>query len=125
MTRLAIAKGFLAEYAKLGKAVQSAVDAAVAKFAKHARPTLYLEEPEHSRDDRIRLIRVDDRWRVVILAPPTGDTYCLVTVLPLDEANAYAASHRFSVNRAFGVLEVWDEESHPAAATVAQGGRRT
>ena len=111
MTRLAIAKGFLAEYAKLGKAVQSAADAAVAKFAKHTRPTLYLEEPERSRDDRVRLLWVDDRWRVVILAPPTGDTYCLVTVLPLDEANAYAASHRFSVNRAFGVLEVWDEEA--------------
>ena len=109
--RLAIAKGFLAEYAKLGKAVQSAVDAAVAKFATHARPTLYVGEPECSRDDRIRLLWVDDPWRVVILAPPpTGDTYCLVTVLPLDEANAYAAGHRLSVNRAFGVLEVWDED---------------
>jgi superfamily I DNA/RNA helicase len=111
VTRLAIAKGFLAEYGKLGKAVQSAVDATVANFAKHARPTLHLEKPEHSRDDRIRLIRVDDRWRVIMLAPLTGDTYCLVTVLPLAEANAYVTSHRFSVNRAFGILEVGDEET--------------
>ena len=49
--------------------------------------------------------------RVVVLAPPVCDTYCLVTVLPLDEANAYAASHRFSVNRAFGIQEVRDEEA--------------
>ena len=61
MTRLAIAKGFLAEYAKLDKAVQSAVDAAVAKFANDPCPRLYLQEPEHSRDDRIWLARVDDR----------------------------------------------------------------
>ena len=73
--------------------------------------TLDLEKPQRSRDDRIRIIRVDDRWRGVILAPATGDTYCLVTVLPLDKANAYAASHRFSVNRALGVLEVRDEEA--------------
>ena len=111
MTRLAIAKGFLAEYAKLDKAVQSAVDAAVAKFANDPCPRLYLQEPEHSRDDRIWLARVDDRLRVVVLAPPVCDTYCLVTVLPLDEANAYAASHRFSVNRAFGIQEVRDEEA--------------
>ena len=36
VVRLAIAKDFLAEYAKLDKSAQSAVDAAVAKFAKHS-----------------------------------------------------------------------------------------
>ena len=72
---------------------------------------------------------MDDRWRVVVLACPTGDTYCLVTVLPLDEANAYAASHRFSVNRAFGVLEVCDEETiqqflRPLRAAAEPDGER-
>ncbi|HEX3514716.1 MAG TPA: UvrD-helicase domain-containing protein, partial [Trebonia sp.] len=41
----------------------------------------------------------------------TGDTYCLVTILPKDKAKAYATSHRFSVNPALGVLEVRDEEA--------------
>jgi hypothetical protein len=109
VARLAIAKSFLAEYARLDKDAQSAVDATVAKFTTHPDPRLYLEKPQHSWDDRIRTIKVDGRWRGVVLAPATGDTYCLVTLLPEDKANAYAASHRFSVNPALGVLEIRDE----------------
>jgi len=94
VARLAIAKAFLAEYAKLDKKVQSAVDAAVARLAKHAHPGLQLEMPANPRDDRIRLMRVDTRWRGIVLAPVAGaaatDTYCLVTLLPQDKANAYA-----------------------------------
>ena len=54
---------------------------------------------------------MDSHWRGIVLAPGTGDTYCLITVLPQDKANAYATSHRFSVNPALGVLEVRDEEA--------------
>ena len=111
MARLAIAKSFLAEYARLDKDAQSAVDAAIAKFAKHPDPELYLKKPQHGWDDRIRLIEVDSCWRCVVLAPATGNTYCLVRVLPLDEANEYCASRRFSVNPALGVLDIRDEEA--------------
>ncbi len=111
MARLAISKGFLTEYAKLDKHVQRAVDQAIAKFAKHSQPGLHLEKPSHSRDDRIRIMRVDGRWRAVVLAPATGDTYCLVTILPQSTADAYVTSRRFSVNRAVGVLEVRDEKA--------------
>jgi superfamily I DNA/RNA helicase len=111
VARLAIAKGFLAEYAKLDKGVQSAVEAAMAKFAEHTHAGLHLEKLQHSRDDRIRTIRVDSFWRGVVLAPDNGDTYCLITVLPHDKAIAYATSRRFSVNQALGVLEVRDEEA--------------
>jgi hypothetical protein len=111
VARLAIAKGFLADYAKLEKSVQSAVESAIGKFAEHTHAGLHLEKLQHSRDDRIRTIRVDSFWRGVVLAPEVGDTYCLITVLPHDKANAYASSHRFSVNQALGVLEVRDEEA--------------
>ena len=46
-----------------------------------------------------------------MLALQGGDTYCLITVLPCDEAYAYASSHRFGVNRVLGVLEVYDQEA--------------
>jgi hypothetical protein len=111
VARLAIAKGFLAEYAKLEKNVQSSVESAITKFAEHTHAGLHLEKLQHSRDERIRTIRVDSFWRGVVLAPESGDTYCLITVLPHDKANAYATSHRFSVNQALGVLEVRDEEA--------------
>jgi hypothetical protein len=111
VARLAIAKGFLAEYAKLEKGVQSSVEMAIAKFAEHTHAGLHLEKLQHGRDDRIRTIRVDQFWRGVVLAPDSGDTYCLITVLPHDKAIAYATSRRFSVNQALGVLEVRDEKT--------------
>jgi AAA domain/UvrD-like helicase C-terminal domain len=110
VARLAIGKGFLTEYGRLDKDVQSAVDAAIAKFAKHPHPGTHLEKPQRSWDDRIRTLEVDSHWRGIVLAPATGDTYCLVTILPQDKAKAYATTHRFSVNPALGVLEVRDEE---------------
>jgi hypothetical protein len=111
VARLAIGKNFLTEYGRLDKNVQSAVDAAIAKFAKHPHPGIHLEKPQRSWDDRIRTLEVDSQWRGIVLAPATGDTYCLVTILPQDKAKAYATSHRFSVNPALGVLEVRDEEA--------------
>ena len=86
MARLAIAKSFLADYARLDKDAQRAVDAAVARFAKSPDPGLCLEKPRHSWDDRIRTLEVDSRWRGVVLAPVIGDTYCLVAALPKDKA---------------------------------------
>ena len=127
VARLAISKDFLAEYAKLDKHVQRAVDQAIATFARHPHPGQHLEKPQHGRDDRIRIMPVDGRWRGVVLAPedtpaggtPAGETYCLVTVLPQGKAEAYATSHRFSVNRATGVLEVREEKAPGQVAFVS------
>ena len=111
MARLAIAKDFLADYAKLDKDARRAVDAVVTEFAARPHAWRYLEKPRQSLDDRIRFFRVNSLWRGVVLAPDTGDTYCLITILPHDKAYAYAAGHRFSVNTALGVLEARDEET--------------
>src|SRR5215831_18577456 len=79
------------------------------KFAEHTYAGVHLEKLQHSKDDRIRTIRIDSFWRGVVLAPESGDTYCLITVLPHDKAISYATGHRFTVNEALGVLEVRDE----------------
>jgi hypothetical protein len=57
VARLAIARTFLAEYAKLDTKVQGAVDAAVTRLAKHAHPDQHLEKPTHTRDDRMSVLR--------------------------------------------------------------------
>jgi hypothetical protein len=111
VARLAIGVDFLADYAALEKPVQSAVEAAISKFAEHTHAGLHLEKITQSKDHRIRTIRIDGFWRGVVLAPDSGDIYCLIKVLPHDEANRYAASRRFSVNQAIGVLEVRNEEA--------------
>jgi superfamily I DNA/RNA helicase len=111
VARLAIAKGFLAEYAKLDQDARRAVETVVTEFAQRPHAWRYLEKPREALDDRIRLFRVNSLWRGVVLAPDTGDTYCLITILPHDKAFAYAAGHRFGVNQALGVLEARDEQA--------------
>jgi superfamily I DNA/RNA helicase len=109
VARLAIDKDFLDDYSKLEKAVQAAVKATIDKFAAPMRAGLNLEKINHCRDDRIRTIRIDQFWRGVVLAPETGDTYSLLRVMPHDKAIEYAASRRFTVNEALGVVEVRDQ----------------
>jgi superfamily I DNA/RNA helicase len=129
VARLAIAKDFLSEYAKLDKDDRIAVDTLVTEFARRPHAWRYLEKPKQGLDDRIRLFRVNSRWRGVVLAPDAGDTYCLITILPHDKAFAYAAGQRFSVNQALGVLESRDEQAiqqlQPALQSAARlDGRR-
>jgi len=125
VARLAIAKGFLAEYAKLEKDVQRAVETVITRFAEHAHALPRLEKVPGSRDSRIRTIQVDSFLRGVVLAPESGDTYYLITVLPRDKADAYASSHRFSVNRVLGVLEVRDEKAIQHAQPALEGLARS
>ena len=92
MARLAISKDFLTQYARLDKRVQRSVDQAIATFARHPHPARYLETSQHPHNDQLRIMPLDGPWRGIILAPATGDTYCLVTVLPHDKADAYVSS---------------------------------
>jgi superfamily I DNA/RNA helicase len=109
VARLAIDRDFLDDYSKLPKPVQNAVKTAIDKFAEHVHAGLHLEKLTRCKDHRIRTIRIDQFWRGVVLAPDTGDTYSLIRVMPHDKAIEYAAGHRFTVNQAFGVVEVRDE----------------
>jgi hypothetical protein len=109
LPQLAIDKDFMDDYSKLEKSVQAAVFQAFDKFAEHTHAGLHLEKLQHPKDDRVRTIRIDINWRGVVLAPESGDTYCLLKVLPHDKAYAYAASRKFTVNQVVGVMDVHDE----------------
>jgi superfamily I DNA/RNA helicase len=89
VARLAISKDFLTEYVRLDKRVQRSVDQAIAAFARHPHPAQHLETPQHPHDHQLRLMPLDGPWRGIVLAPATGDTYCLLTVVPQDQADAY------------------------------------
>ena len=124
MPRLGIAKDFLADYARLQKPVQKAVDAAIEKFGEHTHAGLHLEKLQQAKDARIRTIRITQLYRGVVLAPEHGEEYLLLCVLPHDAAIAYASSRRFTVNQALGVLEVRNQEAlegiEPALRQAAQ-----
>jgi len=111
VARLAITKDVLSAFAKLDKPVQHAVQSAIADFASGDHGVTSLEKVPGSLDDRIRLLQVDDAWHGAVLVPDSGDTYCLLTILPRTEAAGYVTSHRVGVNPVTGMLEV----SRPAA----------
>jgi len=104
------------DYSRLEKSVQTAVKAAMDKFAEHTQAGLHLEKLQHPKDDRIRTIRIDIHWRGVVLAPDNGDTYYLLKVMEHDKAYAYAGSRKFTVNQALGEHVIVDEahDLHPA-----------
>jgi AAA domain/UvrD-like helicase C-terminal domain len=116
VARLAITKDVLSAFGKLDKNVQGAVQSAITDFANGDHGLAHLEKVPGRLDDRIRLLRVDDAWHGAVLVPDSGDTYCLLTILPRDEAVGYATSRRVVVNQVTGMLEV----SHPDAYAQVQ-----
>jgi superfamily I DNA/RNA helicase len=113
---LAIHKDFLRRYAELERPVRSLVEEAIAKFPDRHFTGQHLEKVANARDPRTRTIRINQKWRGIVLAPDKGDTYVLVTVLEHDKAYAEAARRRFSVNQVLGVLESRDDSALAKAA---------
>ncbi|MDF5755554.1 UvrD-helicase domain-containing protein [Spongiactinospora sp. TRM90649] len=109
MAELALSREFLDGYDKLEKRVRKLVKATISKFGEHTFAGLHLEKLENAVDPNVRTIRIDRFWRGVILKPDQGDVYCMLAVLPHDEAIRYARGRRFTVNQALGVLEVRNE----------------
>ncbi|MEK8106502.1 hypothetical protein NKG94_17020 [Micromonospora sp. M12] len=98
---------------------------AISRFAEHTHAGLHLEKLTGARDPNIRTIRIDRFYRGVVLA--LGEQkYVLLNVLPHDDAIAFAASRRFTVNQALGVLEMRDqvgiEEFSRAEPSASPGG---
>ncbi|MEU0241862.1 DNA helicase, partial [Nocardiopsis sp. NPDC006198] len=108
MAQLALDKDFLLEFPSLEKQVRERVGEVFAKFEHATHAGLHLEKITGARDDRMRTIRIDQFWRGVLLAPPNGDTYTLLKVLPHDAAYDWAKRRKASVNTVTGAIEIRD-----------------
>nr|WP_245780381.1 UvrD-helicase domain-containing protein [Actinopolyspora righensis] len=108
VARLGIDKDFLHEFAKLEKQVQERVSQTLTKFDQVSHAGAHLEKIANARDPRFRSIRISDFWRGIVLAPESGDSYTLLTVLPHDDAYAWAKRRKASVNAATGRIEIRD-----------------
>ncbi|MFF0206072.1 UvrD-helicase domain-containing protein [Streptomyces sp. NPDC005017] len=130
MPQLAFDIGFFAELPKLQPPVRKGVLEAWEKFNRLTLDQLFkdqglkLESLTNAKDKQIRTIRIDQFWRGVVLAPPNGDTFLLLRVMPHDKAIAWARKQRSSVNEVTRAVEIRDaatlEEITPAYEQVAQ-----
>lgn len=130
MPQLAFDIGFFAELPKLQPSVRKGVLDAWEKFDRltldqlFKDPGLKLESLKNARDKQIRTIRIDQFWRGVVLAPPSGDTFILLRVMPHDKAIAWAKKQKSSINKVTRAVEIRDaatlDEITPAYERVAE-----
>ncbi|MBZ9645332.1 UvrD-helicase domain-containing protein [Streptomyces sp. PSKA30] len=130
MPQLAFDIGFFAELPKLQPPVRKGVLDAWEKFNRltldqlFKDPGLKLESLTNAKDKQIRTIRIDQFWRGVVLAPPSGDTFVLLRVMQHDKAIAWAKKQKSSVNAVTRAVEIRDaatlDEITPAYERVAE-----
>ncbi|WP_052845227.1 UvrD-helicase domain-containing protein [Streptomyces sp. NRRL S-31] len=131
MPQLAFDIGFFAELPKLQPPVRKGVLEAWEKFNQLTLDQLFrdqglkLESLTNAKDKQIRTIRIDQFWRGVVLAPPTGDTFILLRVMQHDKAIAWAKKQKASINEVTRAVEIRDaatlDELTPAYERVAEG----
>ncbi|GAA0987817.1 ATP-dependent helicase [Acrocarpospora macrocephala] len=109
MPRLAVSLEFTKELGALARPVRRDAVVAVRRFLHNSPAGPTPERVRNARDPRVFTLRLSDRYRGVVLRQ--RDVYWLVAILPDAEAWTYAQRHRFTVNPAIGVIEVWDAEA--------------
>lgn len=118
--RLAVAKSFLESYSKLPKKLQKKVREFTERFQEDpTRSGLNFERLSGTRDPKVRSLRVDQAYRVIVVQPDRGDVILCVWVDHHDEAYRWVEKKTFEVNPLSGVLQVFSvEEGEQAVAAV-------
>src|SRR5436853_570909 len=90
MPTVAIASEFLDAFARIPRAQQRKVREFTEKFRTNPKgPGINYEKIHAVKDDKVRTVRIDQKYRAVILHPPEGDVYVLVWVdNPVEEVRA-------------------------------------
>lgn len=108
MKRLGFHEDFLRDLVRLERPIQQKVVDAILMFGQTVHAGRHLEKIQKVRDPRLRSIRIDLKYRGIVLAPESGEQYTLLKVLPHDEAYHWARRQRASVNTATGQIEIRD-----------------
>ncbi|GGK68052.1 DNA helicase [Sphaerisporangium melleum] len=109
MPRLAIAPEVLADLDAFTRPTRRDAVIAMRRFLEQTTTAPHPERVRNTRDPRVATLWLADGCRAVVVRQ--RDVYWMLTVLPDAEAWSYAQRHRFSVNAAIGVAEVWDAEA--------------
>ena len=108
MPTVAIASEFLDAFARVPRAQQRKVREFTEKFRTNPKGVGINYEKIHAvKDDKVRTVRIDQKYRAIVLHPPEGDVYVLVWVDSHDEAMDWAKKRTFEVNPVTGSLQVF------------------
>lgn len=107
MPTVAIGADFLDAFARVPRAQQRKVREFTEKFKANPKSAaINYEKIQGVKDDKVRTVRIDQKYRAVILHPPAGEVYVLVWVDNHDEAMDWAKKRTFEVNPQTGALQV-------------------
>lgn len=109
MPRLGIHQDFLQDLIRLERPIQQKVVDTIAKFEQTSHAGAHLEKLNDIRDDRFKSIRIDRKYRGIVLVPESGDNLTLLRVDTHDEAYGWVRHRRVSVNMATGHMEIRDD----------------
>ena len=103
--KVAIAKSYLDAYSRLPKKQQKKARETLEQFTLDpTSPGLNFERLPGMRDGKVRSLRVDQAYRMIVVQPPRGDVFLAVWVDNHDEAYRWAERKQFEVNPISGVM---------------------
>ena len=107
--QVAISDDFLEAYAGIPRQQQKKVRVFMEKFKADPKSSAINYEKIHDvKDDRVRTVRIDQKYRAVVLHPTDGKVYVLVWVDNHDEAMEWAKNRTFAVNPTTGALQMFN-----------------
>lgn len=106
--RVALSETFFSALVKLHPSAQAKVNQLVLKFQNNPKsPGINYETLDALKDKHMRSIRVDQAYRVILLAPKQGNVYLFLWVEHHQKAYEWANRHQCKVNPNTGSLQVY------------------
>jgi superfamily I DNA/RNA helicase/mRNA-degrading endonuclease RelE of RelBE toxin-antitoxin system len=107
--RVAIASQFFDAFARLPKEIQRKVSNLMAKFQQNpAQPSLNYESIHNAGDKNMKSLRVDGKYRAIVLKPEQGTVYLLLWVDNHDQAYEWACRRTCLINQVSGAIQIID-----------------
>jgi hypothetical protein len=107
MPTVAISAEFLDAFARIPRAQQKKLREFTEKFkADPKSPAINYEKIHAAKDTKVRTVRIDQKYRAVVLHPEHGEVFVLVWVDNHDEAMNWARERSFEINPRTGALQI-------------------
>lgn len=123
---VAISNDFFKCFAKLPRAQQGNVMNFVSRFQSDPRGSgINYEKIRDARDPNMRSVRIDQRYRGIVLKPKQGNVFMLLWVDNHDHAYDWARRHHCNINPETGTLQIYavtteesveEEDAHQESA---------
>lgn len=124
---VALSDEFLEALDRLPSALQKRVREFIKRFRADPKSNaINYERLQGHKDPHVRTVRIDQRYRAVVMHPDQGDVYVLLWVDDHDEAMAWAQRRTFEVNPRTGALQVFSvEEVRQSISAEVVGTKRS